>query len=84
MLGYSFFLPKLILYFSIYDVGFYCFIVFSVFKEKYGVNAKTLKPIFWNTKCISQAQFSGNTTTTMQLPLNFEATVVDVTRVRRK
>ena len=29
MLGYSYFRPKLIQYFSIYDVGFYCFIVFT-------------------------------------------------------
>jgi len=34
MLGYSDFLSKLISYFSIYDVDFYCFIVFAQFQYK--------------------------------------------------
>ena len=34
MLGYSYFLPKLISYFSIYDIDFHCFIAFTVIFSK--------------------------------------------------
>jgi len=45
MLGYSYFLPELISYFSIYDVGFYGFIVFTQFKYSF-IKIRLPKTIF--------------------------------------
>jgi len=40
MLGYSYFLPKLVSFFSIYDVVFYCFITFTQFSYSFSTGNK--------------------------------------------